>query len=282
MPQLDFKGRSLNYLPFGKTSWDATTPVYVVLSTEYRDTETAAKFYREFPDTVPGIILDPTNMGGSSRLDRSLEPEEVLEELRHVLAALNIARPVIVGYCSNAELAMYCGQRIDNAAIILHSPLVRWGCGAFIEMFYGAMKRAILARDAYNLTTILNLVDLHSKGFRENKNFFLADQIATAQSLKDPEHFWIKTLQNKPTGQFDWEDMPACDRPVLMLRGVHDPLQPINFLRECMQADRHQIVELDNSHRILDDQLEQVIDHMTRFVSMLSEGEMSRHLEEVA
>lgn len=279
MPSLEFQDRTLFYTPFGARHWDADAPVFVAMSTEHRDTDTVSEFYGEFPETFGGIILDNTNMGKSSRLDRPLQPEEILAEVRFVCKELKIARPLLVGYCSNAELCLWCASQIDNAAAVLLSPLVRWGGGAFIDFFYGAMKRPILEADAYTLSVIMTLVDPHARGFREQRNYFLSEQFAYASLLQEPERFWIKTMQNKPTGLFDWEDMPSFDRPVLVLRGAHDPVQPAVYLREKLIGPRQRLVEFDNSHRILDDQRNNVISEMCAFAGSLNPA--SLHLDRV-
>jgi len=270
MPSLDFKGRTLFYSTFGSQKWDAQTPVFIAMSTEHRDTATLAAFYNEFPETFGGIILDNTNMGQASRLDRPLQPEELLEEIRFVCDSLSIARPILVSYCSNAELSLWCAERIDNAAAVLISPLVRWGGGAFVDFLYAAMKRPTLEKDAYTLSVIMTLVDPHARGFREQRNYFLSEQFAYANLLQEPEHFWIKTLQNKPVGLFDWEKMPEFERPVLVLRGAHDPVQPGLYLRGKLTGEQHRLVEYENSHRILDDQREHVISEMCAFAAALS------------
>ncbi|OED49648.1 hypothetical protein AB838_06225 [Rhodobacteraceae bacterium (ex Bugula neritina AB1)] len=279
MGEISFQGRSLAYSTFGSVARFLDAPSFVVLSTEYRDTTTVADFYAQFPGTIGGVVLDNTNMGQSSRLERPLTPEEVLAEVRCACSGLGIRHPVIVGYCSNAELALYVAHHLGACPAVLQSPLVRQRDSGFIDFFYGAMKKAILSADAYMLAVVMNLVDPHGRGFREDRNYFLSDQFALAAFLREPEHFWVKTQQNKPVGRFEWEKMREFAGPALVLRGTQDPIQPISFLRSCLTEPRHELVEVDNSHRLLEDRLDEVIDHMSVFAASLPRPECAVRLE---
>lgn len=275
MPELNFQGRKLVYLTFGSHVRKRGTPTIIVISTEYRDTQTASTYYGRFSGEVDGIILDNTNIGQSDRIEHALSADEVLSEIKYVCSALEIERPILTGYCSNAELALYCAKHIENSAAVLLSPLIRIGDGAFIEYFYAAMGKAIKAADAYTLSLITNLVDLHCKGFREQRNYVMADQFSVASILKESEHFWLKTLQNKPVGAFNWEDLPSLNRPVLLLKGAHDPLQPINWLASRMTHPEHKLQILDTSHKILEDSMDAVVSYITEFARKLHAVEAS-------
>ncbi len=276
MPTLTYEDRTLAYLPFGAPSFDPETPVFVVISTEYRDTSSVAHIYGQFPETVSGIILDNTNTGQSSRLDRPLSGEEILAEFRFVCQSLGIRRPVPVGYCSNAELALFCARETQAAGVVLLSPLVRLEGGAFIEFLYGAMKKPILQADAYTLAVVMNLLDPHSKGLRDQRNYFVTDQFVLASELQNKDHFWIKTLQNKPVGRFEWSEMAALDCPVLVMRGKHDPIQPIEVLKDSLKGPGRRLVEFTSSHRILEDQIDNVIAEMCALALSLTKPTVQR------
>lgn len=275
MPAFEFDGRTLNYQTFGNPDWAEDAPVFVVLSTEFRDASELAVFFDEFPDTVSGILLDNTNMGASTRLDRPLTADEILAEATFACEQLRIKQPVFVGYCSTAELAMHCARHTEGSAAVLISPLVRKASGGFIEFFYAVMKRAILDSDAYTLAAILNLVNPHSTGIEENRNHFLKDQFIVKAAMSDPERFWVQTLQNKPKGLFDWETVPDWDTPILVVRGSQDALQPTAYLHRAMRSPQHHLVEIDNGHMVLNDKLHDVMKHMCAFSATVP-GELKR------
>jgi pimeloyl-ACP methyl ester carboxylesterase len=269
MPTLDFMGRTLCYEHFGAPTWDDRSPVFVFVSSEYRDTLTMMPILRQMPDQISGVIVDSTNMGGSTRLDRPLTRQEVIAELTHACQALKIHRPVFIGYCSTAELALHATTAMDGAGLLVVSPFFRRRASGLVDMFYAALKRTILARDAYTLTVLMNLVDPHSRALRETENHFLKDQFANQKLLQDADHFWIKTLQCKPAGDFAWDDLSAFARRVLILRGSEDTLQPITFLSSQLRDPWHELVEFENGHQILNHKLPDVVRHMCAFSQSL-------------
>jgi len=270
MPELSFDGRTLVYAEFGAGRRIPGAPTILMPSTEYRDTETLVPLYSQFPVSMDIVILDNTNIGHSSRLEAPLSPDEVADEIGFVADALGVRQLVLVGYCITAELALYAARKLDAAGVILHAPMVRYPDGRFIEYLYAALKKAVFAGDAYLMSLIMNLLDPHASGFREDRSWAMLQQFANRALLQDKEHFWIKTLQCKPVGAFQWDDLPKLACPVRVIRGVHDAVQPIQWMTERLTRPNHDLIELDCSHQILNARLEDVITHMADFSAGLT------------
>lgn len=270
MPELMFEGRKLVYAEFGAGKRIAGTPTILMPSTEYRDTETLVPIFSQFPDTADIVVLDNTNLGQATRLDAPVSTETILEEIRFAIEALEIRAPVLVGYCATAEMALYAARELHAAGAILFGPLVHHPESAFVEFLYATLQKAILDGDTYWLNVTMNLLDPHATGFRRERAWAMSQYFAHQAVLQDKEHFWLKTMQTKPKGQFQWEDLPKLDFPIRIIRGAHDPAQLMPWLTERLTRPEHDLIQVDCGHQVLNDRLEETMAHMLAFADELT------------
>jgi|GEM_PF-2561224 len=266
MNTISYEGRSLTIAEFGAGRRQKDSPTILVPSTEYRDTETLKDIYALSPSSVDIVVVDNTNLGSSDRVNYPLSTEEVLKELSFAIQKLSIREFILVGYCSTAEMALIGGEKLGALGVILQGPLLQPAGGYYLDYFYSVLKKAILDGDGYYLNAITNIIDPHSRGFREDRSWAMTRQFAKQAMLKDKEHFWLKTLQCRPRGEFLWEEIGQVPFPIRIIKGIHDGIQPTAWLQEKLNPELHDICLLDSGHQILTEQLPEVLRLMEEFV----------------
>ena len=253
MPSLKYGDRNLYYETYGSRRRLPGRPTVVGLSNEYRTIKDGfGQFYSDFGDDIDIVLLENTNMGDSTRLDRPLTPDETVAEVEFFCKAMDIEFPLFVGYCGIVELGFLSAQKFERSGVIMFSPMMRTADGHFVEHLYSVLKRAILSRDAQMLLDTLLILDPHSLEHRAKRMFPLVERHGLELTLQEAEHFWVKTQQNKPVGNWQWSDLPKFNHPVLVVRGNDDTLQVASLLKSCFVQPFHKIAVVESSHRILD------------------------------
>jgi hypothetical protein len=268
MPQLDYGARTLCYQGFGTGKRLPGQPTLVVLSNEYRNiTDGFGPFFAPIGPEIDIVVLEPTNMGNSTRIDRPLTPDEAVAEVEFFCRSLDILHPIFTGYCGLVELGFLCAQRFKRAGVLIMSPMMRTRDGHFVDHLFSVFKRAILSQDAQLISDTLMIVDPHSREHQANRLFPLVERHGAAIALKNHEHFWLQTQQNKPVGNWQWDMLPDYPHPVLLVRGRDDNLQIDSLMARCFVSPHHRISVVDSSHRILENAPEDVRAEIRTFMA---------------
>lgn len=268
MPTLKYGDRNLNYETYGSRRRLPGRPTIVGLANEYRTIQDGfGEFYSGFGDDIDIVLLENTNMGASTRLDRPLTPDEAVAEVEFFCKELDIHFPLFVGYCGIVELGFLSAQRFERSGVIMFSPMMRTADGHFVEHLYSIFKRAILSRDAQLISDILMVVDPHSLEHRANRMFPMIERHGATLALKDAEFFWLQTQQNKPVGDWKWADLPNFNHPVLVVRGNDDGMQIDSLIKANFVQPYHKVAVVQSSHRILDNNPVEVRKHISSFMT---------------